>query len=451
MAGTQTLHHHGSHRRLLQKADHLVAQTRVDAIFVPTARPVVYLKEAAGAALSLNCPLVTLHSRKWTSAHAATEYLGRSIDLIAIDLPDPARLRLPELQTSKLLDGTIFEQRSDLSTKRNLALVLSRMFGWDRVVFLDDDIRVPYPDDLRKAVGLLDTYTAVGLGIGGFPDNSVVCHAFRAVDGEQDTFIGGGAMAVEVNRNRSFFPRIYNDDWFYLLDEGKSLQPVATVGQVLQYPYDPYRTTDRARAEEFGDVLAEGVFWLLDQGKSASDGGLEHWRDFLGKRRRFTEQVLGMVERSASFEHAEQSRMVAALKASLGRRALIDPELCVAYMRAWVSDQEQWQQYLQDVEPQPGQPRGKVLNALSRSLATPLTWCTSRRTSLPRSSHRSGQSRPLATWTSVPPLIPSDYQLVLLASRLSIQEDALVVPAIEEDADVVPAIEENALMVPAID
>jgi hypothetical protein len=430
MAGTATPDHHGSHRRLLWQPENSPRPGRVDAIVVPTTRPVAYLKDAAAAAFFLGCPLVTLHSRKWTSARAATEHLGRSVDLIAIDLPDPAQLRLPELETSRLLAGTMFEQRSDLSTKRNLALVLSRMFGWERVVFLDDDIRVPYPDDLSEAVGLLDTYTAVGLGIGGFPDNSVVCHAFRAVGGKQDTFIGGGALAVDVMRNRSFFPSIYNDDWFYVLDAGKGLQSVATVGQVLQNPYDPYRTTDRARAEEFGDVLAEGTFWLLDQGKTASDGGLAHWHDFLEKRRRFIEQVLAMVEGSVSFEPALRARMIEALKASLGRRALIKPELCAAYMRAWVSDQERWQEHLQGVQPLPGQSRHKVLNALSRSIATPLTWYTMGRCSVPEPSHRPGQSRTLSTSRRPQSLIPSDFQLVLLASRLAIAESAAAVPAL---------------------
>jgi hypothetical protein len=430
MAGTATPNHHGSHRRLLWQPENSPRPGKVDAIIVPTTRRVAYLKEAAAAALFLGCPLVTLHSRKWTSAHAANAYLGRTVDLIAIDLPDPAQIQLPELKTSRLLAGTVFEQRSDLSTKRNLALVLSRMVGWERVVFLDDDIRVPYPDDLSNAVGMLDTHAAVGLGIGGFPDNSVVCHAFRAVGGRQDTFIGGGALAVEVTRNLSFFPGIYNDDWFYVLDAGKGLQSVATVGQVLQYPYDPYRTTERARAEEFGDVLAEGTFWLLDQGKTVSDGGLAHWSGFLEKRRRFIEQVLGMVEGSASLKPADQARMIEALKASLGRRELIEPELCEAYMRAWVSDQEHWQEYLQGVRPQPGQPREKVLHALSRSIATPLTWCTSGRCSVPEPAHRPGQPRRLPTRTALPSLMPSDLQLVLMASRLSVPGIAATVPTL---------------------
>lgn len=383
MAATQTPDHHGSHRRLLWSADDSAPQARVDAIIVPTVRPVVYLKEAAAAARSLDCPLVTLHSRKRTGAHLATAYLGQSVDLIAIDMPEPEHARLPGLQTSRLLSRTLFERRTDVSAKRNLGLVLSHMLGWEYVVFLDDDIRVPNPSDLSKAVGLLDTHTAVGLGIGGFPDNSAVCHAYRNVGGWQETFIGGGALAVEVSRNRSFFPNVYNEDWFYLLDAGKGLQPVATVGEVLQYPYDPYRP-DRARTQEFGDVLAEGIFWLLDQGKFVSDGNSAHWRDFLAKRQRFIEQVLAMVERSATIGSVERARMGEALKAALGRLACITPELCVAYLQAWISDQDRWQRYIQSVPRQPEQPRERALRSLARKGAAPLTWCTDQRCSVPQ-------------------------------------------------------------------
>ena len=377
MPRTRTPDHHGSHQRLVWPADGPVPWARVDAIIVPTTRRVAYLKQAARAARHLRCTLVTLHSGKWTCARDALRAIDRRVDLIAIDVPDPAHLRLPDLETTRLLAGTVFEQRSDLSAKRNLGLMLSHMLGWERVVFLDDDIRVPDPGDLSKAAGLLDTHAAVGLHVGGYPDNSVVCHAFRDAGGDQGTFVGGGAMAVEVKRNHSFFPKIYNEDWFYLLDAGKRLQSVATVGEVLQYPYDPYRV-ERARAQELGDVLAEGIFWLLDQGKTAADGDREHWQDFLDRRRRFIEQILAMVVRSADIGPAERARMVEALKAALGRLALIGHELCVDYLRALVSDQEQWRRHIQGLQ---RQPRDRAIKSLARRGATPLTWYTRQATS----------------------------------------------------------------------
>ena len=125
------------------------------------------------------------------------------------------------------------------------------------------------------------------------------------------------------------------------------------MGEVLQEPYDPYRA-ERARAEEFGDVLAEGTFWLLDQGKSASDGDLAHWRDFLAKRKRFIEQVLA---HGRSDRHHRAGGTGADGRGAEGRpRAAwhsITPELCVDYLQALVVDQERWQRHIQRIRRQP--------------------------------------------------------------------------------------------------
>jgi hypothetical protein len=59
MAGTQTPDHHGDHGRLLWQADEATPQAKVDAIVVPTVRPLSFLDEAARAARFLDCPLVT--------------------------------------------------------------------------------------------------------------------------------------------------------------------------------------------------------------------------------------------------------------------------------------------------------------------------------------------------------------------------------------------------------
>jgi hypothetical protein len=380
MTVVQISDHHGSHRGLIWPADEPTPQVKVEAIIVPTIRPVSCLVEAARSARALGCPLVTLHSRDKTLASQADSYLDWSLDLIAIDVPESAHLRLPVLGTSRLLAGTIFERRTDVSTKRNLGLLLSHMLGWKRVIFLDDDIRVPDPADLSRAVSLLDTHTAVGLGIGGFPDNSMVCHAFRDAGGSQETFIGGGALAVDVKRNRTFFPNVYNEDWFFVLDAGKGLQSVATVGRVLQDPYDPYRP-ERARAEELGDVLAEGTFWLLDQERSISDGDLAHWRDFLTKRKRFIGRVLSMVECATAIEPAERARRAEALNAALGRLARITAELCVDYLRALAVDQDRWQRHIQAIRQQPKLRRELALESLARTGGTPLTWYTRSATS----------------------------------------------------------------------
>jgi hypothetical protein len=366
-------YHHGSHRDLLwSPVDPSPVPRKVNAIIVPTARRPAYLTEAAELARALGCTLVTLHSGKWTTAAEAAQRFAADVDLIAIDVPGADRLRLPDWETSRLLAKTVFARRTDLSLKRNLALMLSHMLGWSRILFLDDDITGLNPDHVRKASGLLGTYNAVGLQIGGFPDHSVVCHAYRQAGGKQQSFIGGGALAVELERSKSFFPDIYNDDWFFLLDDDKWLQPTAVTGQVVQHPYDPFRTPERARAEELGDVLAEGIYWLLDQDRSIADADQEHWSRFLGRRALFIQDVLAMVRRDGALGRCEKDRRIAALKGSLGRLALITPGLCESYLQAWTADRQQWKRHIERLPTRKQLP--SVLAALSRRGCPPLTW-----------------------------------------------------------------------------
>jgi hypothetical protein len=243
-----------------------------------------------------------------------------------------------------MLSGTRFERKTDTSLKRNLGLALSRMVGWGHVLFLDDDIRVEQPDDIRHAAALADTYAAVGLANNGFPDNSVVCHAYRKVGGSQDSFIGGGALVVPGSRTLSFFPNIYNEDWFFLLDDDR-LSPVAVTGKVTQKEYDPFRDASRARSEEFGDCIAEGVYALLDDGKKVHDADADYWRGYLEVRRRLIDDVLSRLP-GAGLDAAERRRIVEALKGAQGRREFITPEMCVSYLRAWSADRKRWQTYL---------------------------------------------------------------------------------------------------------
>jgi hypothetical protein len=375
MTTIQTPDHHGDHRHFLWSSDD-PQEGRVDAIIVPTVRPATRLVYAGQIADQLACPLLTLHSGRWTSAREVIRRIPRSVELIAIDVPALATLRLPDFETSRMLAHTKFAQRTDTSTKRNLALILSRLVGWNRIVFIDDDIMDVEPSDLRQAAGMLDTHDAVGLSIGGYPDNSVVCHAYRAVGGDQSSFIGGGALAVEISRNRSFFPDIYNDDWLFLLDARKGLQPLGVAGRVIQQAYDPFRTPLRARTEEFGDVMAEGTFWLLDQGYLVTDADLSHWAGFLARRRRFIEHVLTLIQKTNTIEPGERNRMAVALRSSLGRSAHIKPELCRDYLRALARDQERWQQHIDRFRSR--KPIDMAIRSLSKPGAPPLSWVVRR-------------------------------------------------------------------------
>ena len=339
--------HSPSHRDLLTGAVSPGAIAgRVEAIIVPSARTAPYLRHAAGLAQELKCFLVVLCSKRARRDQLCqlirSEFL--MVDLIAVDMPAYPTGPMPEFETTTMLAGTPLERRTDTSLKRNLALMVARMAGWKRVVFLDDDVEIPDPTDLRRAVGLLDDHDGVGLEMGGYPDNSVVCHAHRAAGGWQDTFVGGGALAVPVDRVESFFPNVYNEDWLFLLDDSR-LRKVTQVGRAVQGPYDPFANEDRARAEEFGDILAEGIFGLLDRGWRVQDADEAYWRDFLVRRARFINDIIGRAART-NLDDGRRDQIVKALKASRGRLQIIEPARCVRYLRAWRRDSRRWRRAL---------------------------------------------------------------------------------------------------------
>jgi hypothetical protein len=201
----------------------------------------------------------------------------------------------------------------------------------------------------------------------------VVSPSSQMAGGSQQAFVGAGALAIELARSRSFFPDIYNDDWFFLLDGDRYLQPTTTTGHVYQHPYDPFRSPDRARGEELGDVLAEGLFWLLDQGRSIMEADERHWSMFLARRGQFIRDVLAMVEQATIEPRPEKDRRIAALQGALGRLALIRPAFCEDYLQAWAADRVRWQRHL-DALPA-GQQRPDAIDALTRPGTDPLSRC----------------------------------------------------------------------------
>ena len=335
--------HHGSHNHLLA-APPLGERTEpLDAIVVPTAWPVDALRESMRVATEAGCPMVALCSRSATAEQAAKLANHEGAAVLAIDVgPHTSARTLPDFATDRLLAGTTLAPTSDLSLKRNLGLLLAHRAGWRRILFLDDDIQVPDAGDLGRVAALLDDFDAVGLANEGFPDNSVVCHAYRHIGGEQESFIGGGGMLVRTDKVDSFFPNIYNEDWFFLLGKGVPVR-AARAGRMRQRRYDPFANPGRATAEELGDTLAEGLFWLLDGGDSLdATAEWSYWGPALHRRRQLLDHVMAAV----GGDDERRPAIRAALRAARRRSAFIKPWVCRDFVAAWRGDVDRWRAHV---------------------------------------------------------------------------------------------------------
>ncbi len=259
----------------------------LDAILVPIAHDTTELIKAIGFAARLGCVLVAFCSQRASAAEAIRLAEGSGAELVAIDIDGMPADLLPAFATTDVLREAGFAYPKDTSAKRNLGLVFARFAGWERVVFLDDDIHLPDPDDLERAAQLLGHYEAVGLEIGDFPDNSVVCHAHRETGGEQFTFIGGGALAVGRESMSSF----------------------------------------------------------LDQDEGLAGATAAYWREFLGHRHRFIGEIIARVDPA----NPRAARIIGVLEAARRECERITPSLCVDYLAAWQQDRQRWREHVETV------------------------------------------------------------------------------------------------------
>jgi hypothetical protein len=337
---------HETHRHLAGRRLPVLNRrpTALDAIIVPASRPANNLVPAVDLAKALNCRLVVFCSRQARAAEvnalAATSKFDR---VLAIDLQSGYSHKLLDFASSGVTRGELpavcENPNGDLSTKRNLGLLLARMAGWERIFFMDDDIGNVAPDDLRATISMLGRYQTAGMRVTDFPDNSVVCHANRMTGRAQDVFVSGSVLAVNTMKPFNFFPEVYNEDWLFFYDDARSGQLGSSDRHAAQLSYDPFDQPQRAERQEFGDVLAEGLYALLDEGHGTSSATVEYWNQFLVARREFLENILKRADKVTSDIHA---KMVSAVQTAMLSLMQTKPAMYEKYVRVWRKDNTVW-------------------------------------------------------------------------------------------------------------
>jgi hypothetical protein len=271
------------------------------------------------------------------------------------------RLKYPRFQTetaSPNFQKANFNRTNDLSTKRNLGLVLARLHGWSKIAFVDDDITISRRDYIARLAGQLDNHQVAGMRVPEFPDNSVVCHARRLAGLTQDVFVTGAVLGVQCNNlPLPFFPDIYNEDWFFFAEEAAA-RKLPRVGQARQLEYDPFASPNRARCEEFGDLLAEGLYAFI--GEEDPSLPLEeqlrgatgpYWSRFIEARHGAIHETRDALRRYIDWD-ADNEKACAALNslaAAESQLQTITADLCVDYLAAWRTDLAAWQGFTNGV------------------------------------------------------------------------------------------------------
>ncbi len=312
----------------------------LSAIVVPTARRADQLIRAIQLAADAETMLVVLGSQQSEIDEVAAQ-VAKVPGSRALIVDVPANFRHPYLNPSANSD--VFRRLSagrdnDLSLKRNIGLLLARLLGWHKIMFLDDDVTVKGAEDLSKLASQLDGTQVAGLLCRQFPDNSVVCHANRLRGHKQDVFLTGAALGVNcADQPLPFFPDIYNEDWFFFFGHATHGR-LPAVGTAMQRRYDPFANPDRARREEFGDLLAEGLYTLISMGLDLPVARRSYWEAFSSARQGLIDEIaVDLRDRLDSNENLQALRSV---EAAADQAALISPDDCVEFIDAWQHDRD---------------------------------------------------------------------------------------------------------------
>lgn len=309
----------------------------VDAIVVPTARRAEQLQAAIDLAAEARTMLVVLGSRE-SRVDEVAELVASRPGSRAMIVEMPADYRhdfIPARSSDASFRALSANRDSDLSVKRNVGLLLARLQGWNKIMFLDDDVVVRDADVARLSVEL-DRHQTAGLVCYSFPDNSVVCHANRLRGARQDVFVTGAALGVHcADHPVPFFPDIYNEDWFFFY-EAAARRSLPKVGTARQRAYRPFDDPGRARREEFGDLLAEGLYAHISAGDELATATRDYWQDFLRARGELLESIQADL---SDVETNEAVQALASIRAAGEQLAVITPEHCVNFLEAWQQDQ----------------------------------------------------------------------------------------------------------------
>jgi hypothetical protein len=326
---------------------------RVDAIIVPASRPASFLRRTIELSALLGVFVVVLCSKQAKLDDVAKRVArtpgARSL---IVQIPDSWKhAKFPTRTSADRFQEASPNRASDLSAKRNIGLLLARLQGWSKIVFVDDDITSLPPDNIARLAGKLDSHQVVGLLVSKFPDNSVVCHARRLAGLDQDVFVTGAVLGVHCSDlPLSLFPDVYNEDWFFFAKEAAARE-LPRVGHARQAPYDPFESPERARHEEFGDLLAEGLYALMDerhpdepfddQLQTASEA---YWSRFIDARHRVITEAHNVLKDFSDLDGRVPAAL-ASLKASEAQLTKITPDLCVSFLYDWRDDLSEWQTF----------------------------------------------------------------------------------------------------------
>ncbi len=145
-------------------------------------------------------------------------------------------------------------------------------------------------------------------------------------------------MFIRPLLSYSFFPKIYNEDWLFMLPHVID-NTICSFGSIQQLPYDPFANPCKAAFEEFGDIIAEGLYTLLSSNNYDIRFKKEVWDDIINERR---ETLISLKQ---TFR---ESRIQEVINYAMVANKSISDRDCLDFLTDMERDQETWNSFLKE-------------------------------------------------------------------------------------------------------
>ncbi|MCK5614771.1 hypothetical protein KAR91_73600 [Candidatus Pacearchaeota archaeon] len=229
--------------------------------------------------------------------------------------------------------------RWDLPLKRNYAVYFSIKKGFKKILLVDDDIININSSTIETGSFLLDKYTAVGSFIENYPDTSVVGHIQLKQGVDLKCFLSGSFLFVSPHKINSFFPKIYNEDWVFMTPLILNSE-ICSVGEIKQKAYDPFSSPEKAIFQEFGEVIAEGLFALLNKSAFNFRYDNDAWEEIIENRK------VELLDLQQNVKPDIQQNIITC---ALEQNSKILPTDCTEYLHSLDEDIMSWELFLKEI------------------------------------------------------------------------------------------------------
>lgn len=178
----------------------------------------------------------------------------------------------------------------NLGIARNFALDNSTLLGYEKILFVDDDISGFDARKIEEGFSALTEHNFVSCILKGFEDDSILGHIAKQVGVIDDgpKMLSGGFLFLSPTSISHRFYNIYNEDWILQLLEKDKEQIILPYSVLHDAEQNVNWTLDQAIFQEFGEIVVEGLL----ENVNALSMNYSFWESMLELRIQFIEEIL---------------------------------------------------------------------------------------------------------------------------------------------------------------